>query len=104
MTADEYLVGGSFEGGGEDNPYPGSTTVANGFYTNRAGNATFRAHLDFPIINGSYPFSDVDGSAAVSIRDNPSLVVVSHCEDHVGHGLSDRSPLNRAEGWFNWPR
>ncbi|MEM7334833.1 MAG: hypothetical protein AAF490_22340 [Chloroflexota bacterium] len=88
----------------------------NGFYTDEDGNATFSIELDFPIINGSYPFHKFEGFDASDGRfllDAPSaqpvaiagkgsapftIRIASHCVDGLGHGLLP----GPHEGWFDW--
>jgi len=93
----------------------GSDQLANGFYTDDSGNATFAIELDFPIRAGAYPFqrfATFDPSDARFPIDNPRIYPVaivgaqgpftirlaSHCVDSQGHGLV---PGHR-ESWFQW--
>lgn len=96
-------------------PGNGSDQLANGFYTDGQGNATFQIELDFPIINGAYPFQKFDDFDPTDDRfpiDNPRVYPVaivgaegpftirlaSHCIDSQGHGLG---PGDR-ESWLQW--
>jgi hypothetical protein len=93
---------------------PDDTSI-NGFYTDENGNASFYIELDFPIINGAYPFQGFAGFDAADERfllDEPSippvaiamsgvpftLRIASHCMDGKGHGLMP----GPHEGWFDW--
>lgn len=96
-------------------PHPGSDQDPNGFYTDENGDANFSIDLDFPIINGAYPFHRFAGfdptderlavenpaiyPVAIVGRDGPfTLRIVSHCTDNLGHGLSS----GLREWWFLW--
>lgn len=96
-------------------PGNGTDQVVNGFWTNAAGNATFRRQLDFPIVAGAYPFQrfpDWDPTDPRLPAENPAIYpvaiagpqgpftlrVVSHCTDEVGHGLGS----GPRELWFDW--
>lgn len=96
-------------------PGNGNDQNPNGFWSDENGNATFRIDLDFPIINGAYPFhrfkefnpADERLKAerpaiypvAIVGKDGPfTLRMVSHCTDNVGHGLSSAD----REWWFLW--
>jgi len=96
-------------------PGNGSDEDPNGFYTDADGNAVFSIDLDFPIINGSYPFHRFETfdptderlpaeepaiyPVAIVGKDGPfTLRMVSHCVDGLGHGLG---PAMR-EWWFLW--
>lgn len=94
---------------------PNDTSI-NGFHTDENGDASFYIELDFPIINGAYPFQkfvDFDASDERFLVDEPSnrpvaiagagaapftLRVASHCTDGTGHGLLP----GPHEGWFDW--
>jgi hypothetical protein len=104
-------------------PNAGTPTPANGFTTDKNGNAFFKIDLDFPVVGGAYPFHRASDSAIQALRDagstwplinipaaivNPAdggiggpflLRVISHCTDGLGHGLS---PAKR-EAWFQYP-
>jgi hypothetical protein len=99
----------------------GSPTSPNGFHTDANGNGSLRLDLDFPVLNGAYPFNRMSAddlalaqtkrpeatavpAATVNPADSgiggPFLIrMVSHCQDGLSHGLS---PANR-EAWFQYP-
>ncbi|RMD62472.1 hypothetical protein D6833_06840, partial [Candidatus Parcubacteria bacterium] len=96
-------------------PGNGNTNNLNGFFTDKDGNGTFKIELDFPIVNGAYPFQKFAGFDPKDERfplDNPRIMpvpiigsgapftirVASHCTDGVGHGLVP----GPHEGWFDW--
>lgn len=96
-------------------PNPGSDDEPNGFTTDAKGNATIKMDLDFPIINGAYPFqrfANFDPTDERFPAENPALYpvaivgkegpftirIVSHCVDGMGHGFG---PAIR-EWWFLW--
>lgn len=96
-------------------PNPGSDDEPNGFTTDAKGNATIKLDLDFPIINGAYPFqrfANFDPTDERFPAENPALYpvaivgkegpftirIVSHCVDGMGHGFG---PAIR-EWWFLW--
>lgn len=96
-------------------PENGNDHNSNGFYTDANGDATFTIDLDFPIVNGAYPFHKVTGFDAADERyplDDPRIIpvaivgpgapftlrIASHCTDGVGHGLVP----GPHEGWFDW--
>lgn len=80
----------------------GTRNVANGFYTNRKGWGIFKAHLDFPVIGGAYPFAAADlrdfeiepedfgDKSSVTFKKNPFAVVL-HCFDEKSHGTLPRA-------------
>ena len=83
--------------------------IPNGFYTNRSGWGIFTTHLDFALVDGSYPFDKVEipGRVAqgdfqpVPILPDFPFGIVSHCKDEKAHGLVNRA--NDATGdqpWF----
>jgi len=93
----------------------GTDQQPNGFHTDENGNASYRIELDFPIINGAYPFHRFQEFDAADERlpaENPriypvaivgpsgpyTLRIVSHCTDGVGHGLQSGA----REWWFDW--
>jgi len=93
---------------------PNDTSIA-GFHSDEAGNGSFFIELDFPIINGAYPFQNFEGFDAADERfkvEQPSIPpvaiamsgvpftmrVASHCIDGLGHGLLP----GPHEGWFDW--
>lgn len=69
----------------------GSSTVANGFFTDAEGNGSFSTILEFPFTDdGVYPFSSFDPSLTdVALASEPgfSIRLASHATDQVGHGL-----------------
>lgn len=90
-------------------------TGINGAHSDENGNASFFIELDFPIINGAYPFQkfpDFDPNDERFLAEEPSippvaiatigapftLRVASHCVDGKGHGLLP----GPHEGWFDW--
>jgi hypothetical protein len=94
---------------------PGTEDELNGFYTDDEGTARFEIDLDFPIINGAYPFqkfTDFDPSDERYPIDDPQAIpmaiigpngpftlrIASHCTDGLGHGLLP----GPHEGWFDW--
>lgn len=81
----------------------GSTTLANGFWTNAVGHGWFGIRLDYPLVRGAFQFTEFHESLArVAIGNAPNapfaLRVASHCEDQVGHGLVP----GKHEMWFDW--
>ncbi len=65
-------------------PAAGTTSGANAFSTNAAGNATFTTELDFLLSDGFYPFPQGDSP----IQSQPfTFRVISHCTDGLIHGL-----------------
>lgn len=100
---------------------PGSPTQPNGFITDANGDGEFKVDLDFPVVNGAYPFNRMEHAdhllaqtknpganpiptAIVTLPDTrnegPFMIrMVSHCQDQLGHGLS---PAKR-EAWFQYP-
>lgn len=96
-------------------PGNGNDEQANGFRTNRRGDALFRTTIDFPIFGGAYPFQrfpDWDPTDERLPASNPAIYpvaiagpqgpytlrIVSHCTDDVGHGLQS----GPREWWFDW--
>ena len=96
----------------------GAPSSCNSFTTDKNGNATFSADLNFPVVGGAYPFQQSDGAPARPgdadlIPDVPTAIVdprtgnggpfllrvISHCTDQASHGLS---PAVR-EAWFQYP-
>ena len=90
-------------------------TGIHGFHSDEAGNGSLYLELDFPIVNGAYPFHKFEGFDAADERfkvDEPSIPPVaiamtgapftlrlaSHCVDAMGHGLLP----GPHEGWFDW--
>ncbi|MEM7132324.1 MAG: hypothetical protein AAF702_38835 [Chloroflexota bacterium] len=86
-----------------------------GFHSGEDGNGSLYLELDFPIINGAYPFQNFEGFDASDERfklEQPSIPPVaiamvgapftlrlaSHCTDGMGHGLLP----GPHEGWFDW--
>ncbi|MEM7533111.1 MAG: hypothetical protein AAF639_13100 [Chloroflexota bacterium] len=86
-----------------------------GFHSDDGGNGAILIELDFPIINGAYPFQNFEGFDATDERfkvEQPSIPPVaiamtgapftlrlaSHCVDGLGHGLLP----GPHEGWFDW--
>jgi len=102
------LVAATGEGNGNDqNP--------NGFWSDADGNAYFTIALDFPLINGAYPFHRYTNFDSIDERlkaEQPAIYpvaivgkngpftlrIVSHCTDGLGHGLSSGA----REWWFHW--
>lgn len=99
----------------------GARAVANGLRTNTQGNGQLHVTLDFPVIDGAYPFDRFDGFDPADQRfplDEPAAVptaivfpddsvdapfglrIVSHCTDDLGHGLG----AGVRQPWFDWPR
>jgi hypothetical protein len=93
----------------------GSDELVNGFRTDTDGNAHFEIGLDFPLLNGAYPFqkfADFDPADERFPIEDPRIYpvaivgpggpftirIASPCLDDIGHGLE---PGNR-EGWFQW--
>jgi hypothetical protein len=93
----------------------GNDAQPNGFSTDDRGNATYRTVVDFPIVNGAYPFHRFPGwdatddrlpaadpaiyPVAVAGPQGPyTLRIVSHCTDGIGHGLTS----GPREWWFDW--
>ena len=87
----------------------------NGFHTDQDGNGSVKIDLDFPIVNGAYPFHRFEGFDPTDERfplDAPSahpvaivgqgvpftLRLASHCVDGLSHGLLP----GPHEGWFDW--
>ena len=87
----------------------------NGFHSDEDGNGSITVDLDFPIVNGAYPFHRFEGFDPADERfplDTPrahpvaivgqsgpfTLRVASHCVDGLGHGLV----AGPHEGWFDW--
>jgi len=87
----------------------------NGFNTDQEGNGSVTIDLDFPIVNGAYPFHRFEGFDPADERfplDTPSahpvaivgqgvpftLRLASHCVDGLSHGLLP----GPHEGWFDW--
>lgn len=87
----------------------------NGFHTDEDGNGSLTIDLDFPIVEGAYPFDRFEGFDAGDGRyplESPSahpvaivgpggpftLRLASHCVDGLGHGLVP----GPHEGWFDW--
>lgn len=85
-------------------PNPGSTNVINGFFTNNAGNGRLNVELDFLLSDGVYPFQkyrqDLLPVPLITANDmkGGTLRIVSHCTDHLGHGLVPGTH----EAWFDW--
>lgn len=96
-------------------PGNGSADEPNGFFTDEMGNGVFKTELDFPIVNGAYPFHRFEGfdpsderfpleepkihPVAIVGPSGPfTLRLVSHCTDNTGHGLLP----GPHEGWFDW--
>ncbi len=96
----------------------GSTApLCNSFSTNSAGDGTFSASVNFPVVGGAYPFQQAGGASARPGHDahadvptaivdprtgtgGPFMIrVVSHCTDGANHGLS---PATR-EAFFQYP-
>ena len=82
---------------------PGVIDVANGFWTDEEGNGILQVTLDFPFVDGAYPFHKYDPALPpVAIVGAPfapfMLRLVSHCIDDLGHGVN---AANR-EPWFDW--
>ena len=90
-------------------------TGIHGFWSDEGGNGALTLELDFPIINGAYPFHKFEGFDATDERykvEDPSIPPVaiamsgapftlrlaSHCTDGLGHGLLP----GPHEGWFDW--
>lgn len=86
-----------------------------GFHTDENGDGSFYVELDYPIINGAYPYQNFAGFDASDERfllDEPqnrpvaiamsgapfTLRVASHCTDGLAHGLLP----GPHEGWFDW--
>jgi len=98
----------------------GSDLVANGFWTDADGDGGYKAHLDFPVVGGAYPFQNMVGSARPGHDGHPDIPtaianpadagqsatgflirVVSHCQDQKGHGLAPSVGSNPGrEAWF----
>ncbi|MEZ4681253.1 MAG: WD40 repeat domain-containing protein [Caldilineaceae bacterium] len=81
----------------------GVADVANGFWTDEDGNGTLTVALDFPLIDGAYPFYKYDATlppvATIGAPFAPFMIrLVSHCTDSLGHGVD---AANR-EPWFDW--
>lgn len=93
----------------------GGTDLSNGFWTDASGDAIFRTELDFPVIDGAYPFQRFEGFDPSDERfpvEDPrifpvaivgsgapfTLRIASHCTDSLGHGLVP----GPHEGWFQW--
>lgn len=82
---------------------PGSPTAVNGFTSDATGSGSFAIELDFPMIDGAYPFDRYDPALpavdTVGAPDAPFLIrMASHCTDGLSHGLS----AGTREAWFNW--
>ena len=92
-----------------------STDLSNGFWSDDNGNAIFMVELDFPMIDGAYPFQRFEGFDPTDERymaEEPrifpvaivgsgapfTLRIASHCTDDLGHGLV----AGPHEGWFDW--
>ena len=73
-----------------DNSESDSAAGANAFYTNAAGNGTLHITLDFLLSDGIYPFSQHDGDLSDGLIGSAPFTfrVISHCTDHLQHGLS----------------
>ncbi len=78
----------------------GSTNLANGFYTDQAGNGSFAITLDFLLTDdGVDPFDPFDPSlSAVPFGRSPFRIrLASHCDRGNGHGQVP----SRHEVWFD---
>ncbi len=86
--------------------------IPNGFLTDNSGRGHFSTDLDYPVLDGAYPFQDadlsdfgimLDESAPVAFKARP-FAIVSHCLDNSGHGVMFRDPENMAgtldQPWF----
>lgn len=108
ITPAAKLIGGPLEGLGDDGS--GSAEIdliANGFRTDSKGNASREWALDFPFIDGAYPFQkyrseylrwDMPPLAIAGAPAPFTLRVATHCSDGRAHGLDP----NKREGWFQW--
>ena len=96
-------------------PGNGNAEQPNGTWTDERGRATFRVHLDFPLVGGAYPFHRFPGFDPIDPRlptENPAVrpvaipgpqgpftvMIASHCGDGVGHGLFP----GPHEEWLSW--
>ena len=87
----------------------------NGFHSDEDGNGSITVDLDFPIVNGAYPFHKFEGfypayerfpldtprayPVAIVGQSGPfTLRLASHCVDSLGPGLV----AGPHEGWFDW--
>ena len=109
LNKDVFSLGIGDDGTGSDN-------VINGFVTDSEGNGRLKIALDYPLIKGAVPFHlFLDDLSPVAIGTDPvvpfTLQIVSHCLDHVGHGLvpggqldpETEQPLSTGhEIWFEW--
>lgn len=90
-------------------PAGGSAEVANGTWSDANGNARLALDLDFPLVNGAYPFQTLADPAlgtypvaivipdGVQIKAPFTIRVISHCLDDLGHGLVP----GVHESWFD---
>lgn len=94
----------------------GRSQEINGFRTDAEGNGSFSTELDYPIINGVFPFQKFESFDPTDERypaDEPRAIpvpigggsnapftirVASHCTDDMSHGLVP----GPHEGWFDW--
>lgn len=94
-----------------------NSEAPNGFMTDAKGSGSVTVELDFPVVNGAYPFQRFEGFDAndpAYNRDTPKAVpvaitgassgapftlrLISHCGDNLHNGLVP----GRHEAWFNW--
>ena len=94
-----------------------NSEAPNGFMTDADGNGSVTVDVDFPIVNGAYPFQRFEGFDATDPaynREDPRIVpvaitgassgapftlrLISHCGDNLHNGLVP----GRHEAWFNW--
>lgn len=85
----------------------GSKHAANVFWTDRWGNGSYYAKLDYPLVKGAFQFNEFDATLARNaIGDGPlgpvahgvRLRLASHCFDQRAHGLVP----GKHEMWFDW--